>query len=120
MTHILNIAADDPIILVLDALDEANEVERGDLFRSLERILQESQDVAKIFMSSHSDRDIVATPEQHSNIYIEDGMNSEDIRNFAEHKVQEAIETRRLLRGRVSLSLQQEMIGTLVRGAQGM
>lgn len=105
VTHILDIVADDPIILVIDALDEADEAERGDLFRSLEKILRESQNVAKIFVSSRNDGDIVDAFEQHPNVNIEKGMNGEDIRNFAEYKVQEAIETKRLLRGRVSLSL---------------
>lgn len=120
VTHILNIAADDPIIIVVDALDEADEAERGDLFRSLEKILRESQNVAKIFVSSRNDGDIVDAFEHHPNINIDKGMNGEDIRNFAEFKVQEAIEAKRLLRGRVSLSLQNEIIETLLKGAQGM
>lgn len=120
VTHILNIAANDPIIIVLDALDEADEAERGDLFRSLEKISQESQNVAKIFVSSRNDGDIAEAFEHHPNINIEEGMNGEDIRKFAEHKVQEAIESKRLLRGRVSLSLQKEITETLLRGAQGM
>ena len=96
VTHILNIAADDPIIIVLDALDEVDEAERGDLFRSLEKILQESQNVAKIFVSSRNDGDIVDAFQHHSNIKIEEGMNGEDIRKFAECKVQEAIKKKRL------------------------
>lgn len=120
VTHILNIVADDPIIIVLDALDEADEAERGDLFRSLKKILQESQNVAKIFVSSRNDGDIVDAFQHHSKIGIEEGMNGEDIRKFAEHKVQEAIKKKRLLRGRVSLSLQKEITETLLKGAQGM
>lgn len=120
VTHILAIAADDPIIIVVDALDEADEAERGDLFRSLEKILQESQNVVKIFVSSRNDGDIVDALEHYSNINIEEGMNGEDIRKFAEYKVQEAIETKRLLRGRVSLGLRKEITETLLKGAQGM
>lgn len=120
VTHILNIAADDPIIIVVDALDEADEAQRGDLFRSLEKILRESQNVAKIFVSSRNDGDIVDAFEHHPNIEVEKGMNGEDIRTFAEHKLQEAIETKRLLRGRVSLSLRNEITETLLKGAQGM
>lgn len=120
VTHILAIAADDPIIIVVDALDEADEAERGDLFRSLEKILQESQNVVKIFVSSRNDGDIVDALEHYSNTNIEEGMNGEDIRKFAEYKVQEAIESKRLLRGRVSLSLRKEITETLLKGAQGM
>lgn len=120
VTHILDVAADDPIIIVVDALDEADEAERGDLFRSLEKILRKSQNVAKIFVSSRNDGDIVDAFEHHSNIDIEECMNGEDIRNFAEHKVREAIEMKRLLRGRVSISLQKEITETLARGARGM
>ena len=112
--------ADEPIIIVVDALDEADEAERGDLLRSLEKILQESQNVVKIFVSSRNDGDIVDALEHYSNINIEEGMNGEDIRKFAEYKVQEAIETKRLLRGRVSLSLRKEITEPLLIGAQGM
>lgn len=120
VTHILRIAADDPIIMVVDALDEADELERGDLIRSLEKISLESLNVVKIFVSSRNDGDIVDAFEHHPNIGIEEGMNGEDIKSFTEHKVQEAIETKRLLRGRVSLSLQKEITETLLGGAQGM
>ena len=120
MTHILNIAAEDSIIIVVDALDEADEAEREDLFRSLEKILQESQNVVKIFVFSRNDEDIVDALKHHSNINIEESMNGEDIRNFVEYKVQEAIEMKRLLRGRVSLSLQKDIIEIFLKGAQEM
>ena len=118
--HILDITRDDPIVIVIDALDEVEEAERGGLFRSLKRLLQESQNVAKIFVSSRTDGDIVESFEQYPNVGIEESMNGEDIRNFVKQKIQEAIETKRLLRGRVSPSLQQDIIETLTRRAQGM
>ena len=119
ITHILEITRDSPIVIVIDALDEIDEAERGDLFGALIRFLQESQNVAKIFVSSRRDGDIIDTFEQYPNIAI-DGMNGEDILHFIKYKVQEAIETKRLLRGRVSQSLREEIVGTLARRAQGM
>lgn len=120
VTHILNIAIDDPIIIVVDGLDEADDAGRGDLFKSFEKVLQESQNVVKIFVSSRTDGDIVDTFEHHSNIGIEEEMNAGDIKKFADYKIQEAIETKRLLRGRVSTSLRDEIGRTLVSKAQGM
>lgn len=120
VTQILNITAVDPVILVIDALDEVDENGRGDLFRSLERVVQESENVVKIFVSSRDDGDIVDSFEQHANISMDEGMNGEDIKSFVEFKVQEVIEKRRLLRGRVSSSLKSEFIETLTRRAQGM
>ncbi|KAI9704106.1 MAG: hypothetical protein M1836_006967 [Candelina mexicana] len=118
--HILNIAADDPIIIIIDALDEANDAQRGDLFAAFEQILQKAQNVVKIFVSSRTDWDIVDSFEQHSNVGIKEEMNSEDIKTFTKYKIQEAIETKRLLRGRVSPSLRNDIMKALIDGAQGM
>ncbi|KAL8715327.1 MAG: hypothetical protein Q9225_006404 [Loekoesia sp. 1 TL-2023] len=120
ITHILDITADDPITIVIDALDEVDESERDNLFSSFERLTQESNNVVKIFVSSRNDGDIVDRFEQHTNVGIKKGMNGEDIKKFAEEKVQEAIKTRRLLRGRVSPNLQSDIIETLISRAQGM
>lgn len=118
--HILEIAAEDPITIVVDALDEIDEAERGDLFRSLETIRQGSLNVAKIFVSSRNDGDIFETFEQNPGIAIEERMNGNDGSTFAALKVQEAIRKKRLLRGRVSPSLQDEIVATLIQGAHGM
>ena len=118
--HILKIIANDPATLIIDALDEIDEETRGKLFDSLERVVREAHNVVKIFLSSRNDWDILDTYKGYPNIDIQASMNGKDIRIFTECKVQEAVQSRRLLRGRVSQSLRHDIIETLSRKAQGM
>lgn len=118
--HILDIAKDDPITLVLDALDEVDYANRGELFDALEQIVQESQNVVKLFVSSRTDGDIVERFEQHSKVRIDDLLNHDDIQRFIEHEVAKSIRTKKLLRGKVSPSLRDDIIKTLSKKANGM
>ena len=120
VTHILNITADDPVILVIDALDEIDDERRGDLFDALDQIVQESQNVVKIFLSSRNDGDIVDRLSRHSNVRIEERLNRDDINHFVQHQIDQAIKSKKLLRGRVTSLLRNEIITALCSGAQGM
>jgi NACHT domain len=68
VAHISAITEKDPITIVLDALDEVEEKERGDLFDALERVVQDSPNVVKIFVSSRNDGDIVERFEKYAKI----------------------------------------------------
>ena len=59
MTHILAITQESSVTITIDALDEANEGGRGDLFDALEQITQESANVVKVFVPIRDDGDIV-------------------------------------------------------------
>ena len=120
VAHILNITADDPVILVVDALDEIDDVKRGDLFDAFDQIVQESQNVVKIFISSRNDGDIVDRFDHCLDVHIDENLNRDDITYFVQHKVDQAIKSKRLLRGRVTSLLRNEIITTLCSGAQGM
>ena len=120
VAHILNITADDPVILIVDALDEIDNQKRGDLFDALDQIVQESQNVVKIFLSSRDDGDIVDRFNRYSNVRIHQGLNRDDINHFVQHKVDQAIMSKKLLRGRVTSLLRDEIITTLCSSAQGM
>lgn len=118
--HILSITEDDPIVVILDALDEVNEAERGDLFGALEQIVQDSQNVVKIFISSRNDGDIVERFEQCSKVSVNKERNKSDIQHFIDHKVNQAIGHKKILRGKVSPSLRDEIVRTLAQKAQEM
>ncbi len=120
VAHILAITEEDPITMILDALDEIDETERGDLFDALEQIVQESQNVVKIFVSSRNDGDIVERFEQYAKVGIEEHLNHNDIKHFVQYKVTQAIKTRKLLRGKVSSPLRDDIVRTLTERAQGM
>ena len=120
VAHILKITADDPVILVVDALDEIDDVKRGDLFNALDQIVQESQNVVKIFLSSRNDGDIVDRFDHYSNVLIDESLNHDDINQFVQYKVDQVIKSKKLLRGRVTSLLRDEIITTLCSSAQGM
>ena len=120
VAQILTITNEDPVTIVLDALDEVDDTKRVDLLDALEQIVRESHSVVKIFISSRRDRDIVERFEQYTEIRVDHSVTHHDIHRFVEHKVGEAITTKKLLRGKVSLDLRNDILETLSKGANGM
>ena len=120
VTQILAITEMNPIIIVLDALDEVDDSERVELFDALERIIQESPNVVKIFVSSRRDEDIRENFEHCAQIRIDDISTHDDIERFIEHKITVAITTKKLLRGKVSSALRKDILRALSEGARGM
>ena len=117
--HILAITKEDSATIIVDALDEVDE-ERSDLFDALERIVQASDNVVKVFVSSRRDGDIVERFDQCAQVRTGDHMSKHDMERFILHKVTEAITTRKILRGKVSPSLRDDIIKTLTERADGM
>lgn len=70
------------VILVVDALDEVNPMDRPDLLDALSKIVQESESLVKIFISSRDNMDIVMRLKNLPNLYIHADENSEDINAF--------------------------------------
>lgn len=120
VTHILDITADNPAIIIVDALDEVDDAERGNLLDALEKLVHQSQNLTKIFVSSRNDEDIVDKLKDYSNVCIDECLNREDIENFVKYKIEQAIKTQKLLRGKVSSHLRDELVSTLTAKAQGM
>ena len=107
-------------IIVIDALDECNEKTRYKLINGLTSIIKKGSNLVKIFVSSRDDKDIVLSLQDLPNLYIKASHNTQDIRKYVHNEVEQAIADKRLLRGNISKGLQQEVIQTLVNGAQGM
>lgn len=120
VARILSIAKDEPLTIILDALDEIEESGRGELFDALERIVQESLNIVKIFVSSRDDGDIVDRFERCPKIRVDDMLNGNDIRDFIGFKVNEAIVSKKVLRGKVSKSLRDDIASVLAQKAHGM
>ncbi|KAL8728836.1 MAG: hypothetical protein Q9166_005153, partial [cf. Caloplaca sp. 2 TL-2023] len=119
-SHITAITQEDPIMIIIDALDEVEETAREDLFDALERIIQGSQNVVKVFVSSRNDGDIVERFSESPNITIKQEMNHSDIGQFIESKVTQAMRSKKLLRGKVSSALRDDIMSTLAAGARGI
>jgi hypothetical protein len=106
--------------IVLDALDECRPESRHRLLFALDDIIQKSENLVKIFMSSRDDTDLVRKLENSPNLYIKASDNAEDIQRFVHTEVERAISEGTLLDGDVSLDLRQLVTKRLVNGAQGM
>jgi len=111
--------------IVIDALDEYENVDvRRSLIVCLQKILEESKSLVKIFVSSRNLTDIETLMNTKSpmllSVEVRDNDNKEDIRRFVEEKLADYIQTRDLLDGNVPDDLKEEIITKLTHGAQGM
>jgi hypothetical protein len=117
---ILALTTTNPATIVIDAFDECQSAQRHVLLTALDTIISDSRNVVKVLISSRDEEDIVTHLRDCSNIYIEPKDNAIDIERFVRIELNKAIQRRTLLNGRVSSSLQEEIIATLTAGAQGM
>jgi hypothetical protein len=118
---ILLLTAENPATIVIDALDECDPKRRHKLLNGLRKIVQESVNLVKIFVSSRNNQDIISQLDDVPTIFINASDNSEDIKRFVESEVTRVIdEEKTLLYGKVPEYLRNEIIRVLIDGAQGM
>ncbi|KAF4546202.1 uncharacterized protein LTHEOB_4199 [Lasiodiplodia theobromae] len=110
----------DPAFIILDALDECSVDSVHDLLDALEQILQEASGLTKAFVTSRDDGNIRNRLEGATNVYIDASNNSDDINRFIVAEVEKDISRGKLLEGRVSKSLKDEIVTTLKNKAGGM
>lgn len=119
---IIQLAEQYPLTTILiDALDECDPGKRRDLLKCLEKILQESSGLVKIFVSSRDDQDIVFRLQHYPELEIKSDKNSDDIAVFVKNETERLINEGELLQYSES---QTEMKGLIVtraiNGASGM
>ena len=106
--------------IVIDALDECDPVLRGELFDTLTDILQRSNGLIKILVSSRNERDIICELNDCLNLEIEATNNQADISLFVNHEVDDLIRKKRLLYGNAPDDLRNMIKQTLCEKAGGM
>jgi hypothetical protein len=109
-----------PVVIIIDALDECRPDRRYELFQSLEDLVEKSARTVKIFLSSRDDMDIIHSWSSSPNISITANENGEDIERFIHSEVESSINSRRLLYGQVSNELKSDIIKYVIDKAQGM
>lgn len=117
---LLKIFEENPVTIVIDALDECDPDERYKLLTALDKIITESASLVRVFVSSRNDGDIVCQLEDSPNIFIRASDNSADIARYVQDQVSEAIKKKRMAKGKVSPEMKERIISTLIEGAQGM
>ncbi|KAI0513325.1 hypothetical protein F5B22DRAFT_248616 [Xylaria bambusicola] len=115
---ILSVASDYPIQIYLDGIDELDD--SRELLEVLNRIVEDSTNIVKVFISSRDVADVAVWLKDTITIPITGSDNSPDIAKFVTRSVEAAIETKRLLKGRVSLELKEHLISSLSDGAGPM
>lgn len=111
--------------IVIDALDEYEDIEiRYSVMVCLQKILEDSKGLVKIFVSSRNLVDIENQMKAKSSMIREVGMRAEntreDIQRFVDEQLANYIQRRRLLNGEVPDDLKKEINTKLCQGAQGM
>ncbi|UKZ49084.1 hypothetical protein TrVGV298_003323 [Trichoderma virens] len=109
------------------------EIRFGHQTNALNRILQESNSLVRVFISSRSNYDIALHLNGTPNIYIEADDNAEDISTFMYETCMYYLKTKlnmtlsdtqltsaKLLHGKLTPSLREEITNTLQEGAKGM
>ncbi len=106
--------------IVIDALDECETNTRDELLCGLNTIIERVASLIKIFVSSRIEPDITAYLQDLPHVYVDKSRNGLDINAYVRHEVEKASAGKRLLFGRASTELKQEVIERLMEGAQGM
>ncbi|KAL8694956.1 MAG: hypothetical protein Q9224_003478 [Gallowayella concinna] len=117
---ILDIAEIDPAILVIDAIDEVQPIRRHELIYALMRIASESASVIKILVTSRNDNNIFELFPDVPRVCINSADVREDMELFVCHHIDRAIESKRLLNGKVQGALQKGLTHALLAGAKEM
>ena len=106
--------------IVLDALDECDQTLRDDLLEALTKIVQNSDGLVKILISSRDERDIACHLAACLNLEIKATKNQADISAFVDSEVDKMIRGKKFLLGKVPEDLRQETKNILCEKAQGM
>jgi hypothetical protein len=118
--EITKAVAEMPVTIFIDALDECRSDQRYQLLQALDHLLESSDHLVQVFVSSREDVDIVLRLQKCPNIYINVDDNRDDINRFVQAEIEKALNDGRLLNGRVSPELRHRITESLIMKAQGM
>ncbi|KAM0391266.1 hypothetical protein ACHAPZ_011498, partial [Fusarium culmorum] len=107
-------------VIALDGIDELTKPNRAELIQAIERLVEGSQGVIKVLMTSRNDVQTKLLLPSALTVEVSPQLNSQDIENFVDVKLAEAVHSRTLLLGNVSQMLLARIRETLLTGAQEM
>lgn len=117
---LLELTRNNPAVICIDALDECDVSTRRQLLEVIGKLVECSQQIVKIFVSSRREDDFLHYFEKWESLQISATDNREDIINFVEHELKKSLADRTLLHGDASPTLLQEIRETLLNRADGM
>ena len=116
---ILELTSDAPTTIVIDGVDALGNSSQ-DLLDTLRYLVENSPSVLKVFVSSRDEAAIARSFHQPRSIRVTSADNSKDVTLFVKHHVSKAVAQKRLLGGRVSKSLQDNITTKIIDGAGEM
>lgn len=117
---LLDIMWSNPAVIVIDAIDEVEEARRHELVYSLNRIAAQASNIVKILLTSRLPNDLTLQIKDPTLITVNRSNSRSDMELFVRHRVDSAVENKRLLGGQVSDSLQVYLRDRLVNAASDM
>lgn len=117
---ILELAEQDPLTIIIDAIDTVKENERHALISALKGIVLEADNVVKILITSRSSNRTVFTPAADKQIQITSHETQQDMESFVNHLIDTAMKSKLLLEGKVSPALRSMLTQALLDGAGEM
>lgn len=117
---ILELAEQDPLTIIIDAIDIFKGDERHVFISALERIVLEADNVVKIFITSRSSNRTTITQAADKQIQITSHETQPDMESFVNHLVDTAVKSKLLLKGEVSPALRSMLIQALLDEAGEM
>jgi hypothetical protein len=117
---ILELAEQDPLTIIVDAIDTIKENERHALISALKRIVLEADNVVKIFITSRSSNRTTIAPAADKQIQITSHETQQDMKSFVNHLIDTAVTSKLLLEGEVPPALRSMLVQALLHGAGEM
>lgn len=106
--------------IVIDGLDECDQAERESILPALQELVDESENLVKLCISSRDEHDIGLSFKHHPNHLIQPSDTTNDIDRYLKLVLKEKISQRKLLNGKVDPALEERIYSTLRGKAHGM
>ena len=117
---ILEHAEQNPLTIIIDAMDTVEQNERHTLISAIKEIVLKADNVVKILITSRSDNRTMMKTAANKHIQITSLETQQDMKSFIDHLLDTAVTSMMLLEGRVSPDLRNLLIKTLLDGCGEM
>ncbi|KAF4825606.1 Ankyrin repeat domain-containing protein 50 [Colletotrichum siamense] len=117
---ILELAEQDPIIIIIDGLDSVEEDDRHTLTKALGDIVSQADNVAKVFVTSRTSNRAAMIPTSAFQIQISPELARPDMKIFVKNQIDTAVKAKLLLGGQISLETREALENALLEGAGEM
>ncbi|KAF4963269.1 hypothetical protein FSARC_8707 [Fusarium sarcochroum] len=113
---IIQVANEDPITILVDAIDQIEDEQQYSFLECLAQVMSEASNVVKVLVTSRNGVEVLSAVPTAREIIISSDKTDDDMSKFIFRKIDEA----RLVSGRLSLSMRDSLAKALLNGAGEM